>query len=128
MGDKTYVLQNSESATGKKDVDYCAGTLRIETGMENINNNLFVIGVGKTYDTMSNSNDKLTFYIEQRLKCMVCFQYYLFIYFRHFDIHNVSEKSNCIHSSSVHIRRKAFFIFHASLKFAIVFKEYLIVT
>ena len=62
MGDKTYVLQNSESATGKKDVDYCAGTLRIETGMENINNNLFVIGVGKTYDTMSNSNDKLTFY------------------------------------------------------------------
>ena len=39
MGDKTYVLQNSESATGKKDVDYCAGMPRIETVMENMHDN-----------------------------------------------------------------------------------------
>ena len=39
MGDKSYVLLNSESATGKKDVDYCAGTLRIETVMENMHDN-----------------------------------------------------------------------------------------
>ena len=62
MGDKSYVLQNSESATGKKDVDYCAGTLRIETVMDNMHKNLLVIGVGKTYETMRNSSNKLTFY------------------------------------------------------------------
>ena len=33
------MLQNSESAEGKKDVDYCAGTLRTETVMENMHDN-----------------------------------------------------------------------------------------
>ena len=35
MGGKSYVLQNSESAKGKKDLDHYAGKVRIQIVMEN---------------------------------------------------------------------------------------------